>query len=361
MNARRRDRRNADLERYPGLYIDQWGTYYVRKRGQHSLGTKDREEAIKLYTEIKAVWDAEKPRRHIAQRRDYFPTYVQRWIERELPNLQSSKGARKGRALSKSTRSIYRTIALRLAGKLQRPVGEITSRRLRGVLAEWRVDRPSYYNAAITLASVLFESAVADGLLDANPAMGIKRVPTKPKAAAIPPEHLTAIFKAEPREDIREAWQLIYLLSCNPVDAFKLRPDSISRRDGHVYVDFDRQKTGTAQTIYEPLGGDLDATISWWEARRKRLYPLAPTLLALGRGRPMRTQWLSLRFKAAVERAGLPAEYQMRMLRPRALTDEALRAGQATDKGGHKSAAMREHYVRERVPMVARNTLTRIG
>ncbi len=69
---------------------------------------------------------------------------------------------------------------------------------------------------------------------------------------------------------------------------------------------------------------------------------------------------LSDMFRRAQRRAGI-SDYDLRMVRPRALTDEALRAGKPTDKGGHKTESMRAHYVRERVPMVVRNTLGRIG
>jgi hypothetical protein len=74
----------------------------------------------------------------------------------------------------------------------------------------------------------------------------------------------------------------------------------------------------------------------------------------------MSIYWLEAR-KAAQKKHEFKEEYQLRDLRKRRLTDEALTAGKATDKGAHSTEAMRNYYVLNKPPMRHGNTLKRIG
>ena len=72
----------------------------------------------------------------------------------------------------------------------------------------------------------------------------------------------------------------------------------------------------------------------------------------------MDTEHLYRRFKTACRERGY--NYTLRQIRPKALTDEAILAGAATNKGVHLTDAMRRRYVKKVLPVAVKNNLKRI-
>lgn len=74
-------------------------------------------------------------------------------------------------------------------------------------------------------------------------------------------------------------------------------------------------------------------------------------------GEPVSVAYVSRAFAKGVTAAGFEkGTYTLRDLRPKGLTDEYLTAGDS-DKGGHKTEAMKRHYRRVELPMRAKNNL----
>ncbi len=63
------------------------------------------------------------------------------------------------------------------------------------------------------------------------------------------------------------------------------------------------------------------------------------------------------RVRVKNETTGKRVRPTLRDLRPKALTDEFVVGGDS-DKGGHKTEAMKRHYRRKRLPMRAKNRLS---
>ena len=133
---------------------------------------------------------------------------------------------------------------------------------------------------------------------------------------------------------------------------------SLQRVEGQLAVAFAARKTGTEQELIS--NEDMSTTLEWWTAWRQQHAPLSPFLLVHPRdasrkiaSRPIKVEWLSRQWTSAARAAGL-AQYQLRDLRPKSITDEIL-AGNPDNKGGH-SEAMRKHYQRIRLPN--RSTVT---
>ncbi|AWN17137.1 hypothetical protein SALB1_2941 [Salinisphaera sp. LB1] len=113
---------------------------------------------------------------------------------------------------------------------------------------------------------------------------------------------------------------------------------------------------------------DLIEVIEWFREwkREQRLisatlvcYPLKISKRSLS-GKPVSVAYISRRFTAAARAAGLDG-YTLNDMRPKALTDEYLYLeGGDTDKGGHMTEAMKEHYRRVELPMRARSNLRAI-
>jgi len=167
------------------------------------------------------------------------------------------------------------------------------------------------------------------------------------------------------------ACDLIYLVSHRPSDVLRLREEDVAYRlqDGRqvVAVSFTATKNGQAVEIVEDVTteGGIAATLEWfrkWKLQQgivsKSVVVFPITSRRQDAGQPVSRDYLSRRFAEACKGAGFPVgAYTLRDLRKTGLTNEALIAGKATDKGGHKTEQMKQYYVVGGVPQRARNNL----
>ena len=289
-----------------------------------------------------------------------FSEYTKNWRTQSLPKATKNNGAR----LSAKTRKDYAKMMkhqIEPSEHFNVTLSEVTATLIRKFLSQW-LDKPHQYNYLKAAISRVLHAAVDEGLLERNPASDVRNRPTGNRDAYILDNEYVAITSQLPDEWHARACDLIYLLSQRPGDVLKLRESDIKGNEIH----FVTAKTQQAMVI--EMSEDLAATIDWFRRSKRKQGVYSPYVIFYPRksrrhliGKPVSVEYISRRFSAAVVKAGLEkGSYTLRDLRPKGLTDEYLQAGDS-DKGGHKSEAMKRHYRRVKLPMRAKSNLQRIS
>ena len=282
--------------------------------------------------------------------------FLARWRTQILPTL-TRRGSRD--ALAPKTAGDYERMLRRQIEPLEAcaiDLARADAQAMRTLLAPW-LEQPHQYNYLRACLTRALQYAVDSGTLGTNPMRAIEARAKPKRRTYITDVEYCAITDRMP-EYARRACDLLYLSGMRPADALSLRPSSLQRVEGQLAVAFAARKTGTEQELIS--NEDMSTTLEWWTAWRQQHAPLSPFLLVHPRdasrkiaSRPIKVEWLSRQWTSAARAAGL-AQYQLRDLRPKSITDEIL-AGNPDNKGGH-SEAMRKHYQRIRLPN--RSTVT---
>ena len=407
MSPRNRIKENEDLTQYPGLGRYKDGRYYVEhpKSGrQASLKTRDRQTAIQRWSAVYRAWQSQLDddiAERIASRvadlgNTSAPTtlaaLLSTWRTEQLESgrVTARRGHRKGKEISASTKSDYRADCLQLekqplAKKIKLNSPDLLS-ELRKLLSPW-ASQATHYNGLRNTLSRVMSWAVSVGEITRNPVRDIEKAVEHRREILIPDDHYVLItnelmthdFFGKPQDGEWRAriCDLMYLLSQSPIDVFSLRDDQINddhytENDVDYYGSITISRAKTAETVIIGMNTELREAIDWFRAFKKRQNIISPYLFVypryMGRRyqskqvthRTMSAYWLDAR-KAAQKKHQFTEDYQLRDLRKRGLTDEALAAGKATDKGAHATEAMRNFYVLSKPPKRHGNTLKRIG
>lgn len=370
----------------PGLYCYPGRSCYIQLGDMKpvALKTQDKAEALTIYWEFRRIWDAERAGQHaetlterlaVAAKGGDVMTiaaYARHWRETHLPRLLRKNG----KPLANDTREAYGRILEHQieadADLQQRAIGAASTRDVRQFLARW-IATPNYYNHIKAVLSRMFQQAVDEGKLDSNPVADVIRRAVKRREVYCPMEHYLAIT-AELADWQARACDLVYLISHRPGDVLALEDRApfirYETRRGRkvVVVSFTPTKNEQAIEIIDDVEteGGIESALQWFRDWKKAQELVTPRLVVFPRGsrrrdvgRPVPVDYLSRRLAEAVVKAGLrKGAYQLRDLRKKGLTDEARIAGKATNKGAHKTQAMREYYVVGGVPARHRNQLT---
>lgn len=350
--GRPRQRGSKDLP--TGLYRDARG-YRARHpvTGRYVRLGSDKASALRLFEQLRATWSDEaleaKANALVARLQAAggsgltFAGYCRQYLEAGLP----------GRPLATKTRRDYENILRRV--DLDTPVELVDAVALRRYLAP-SLDNPSYYNYQLACLSRVCKHAVDEGLLTRNPCKDIDRRQTEKRRTYITDEDYLAITGC------MSCWHQrivdwIYLVSHNPVDCLTVREDEL--QGGVLRVE--RNKTGERVDI--ELAPDAQDLVAYFRGLKRAQGIVSPYLVVFldGHlvGRPPSVDYIGKRWRRAAKAAGL-AQYQLRDVRPKGLTDEAREAGAATDKGAHASEAMKRHYVRVALPKRVKSKIARI-
>ena len=369
-----RPRKSGTKDLPAGLYCDpDTGMYYVKRKGkQASLKTKNKQQALALYAQVRPKWE-EREFDQLAERiavrinritaptsAETFSIYAKNWREQILPNVTKKNGA----PLATKTRKDYEKMLRRQVESSEHfnvPLSEVTATLLRKFLSNW-LDKPNQYNYLKAVISRVLVAAVDEGLLERNPAADVSNRPTKKRDAYLSDDDYIAIVANFSQEWHARACDMLYLLSHRPGDVLQLRESDIKENEIH----FTTNKNQQAMEV--EMNSDLANTINWFRQWKRKQGINSPHLICHPRtsergliGKPVSVEYLSRRFSAAVVAAGLKkGSYTLRDLRPKGLTDEYMIAGDS-DKGGHKTEAMKRHYRRVKLPMRAKSNLKRLS
>lgn len=382
--GRKRLARNRKLMDW--LYRRDNGAFYAKHplTGKSvTIPTKDQNEARTIYAPIYARWlqdVLEAKAKHLADRirvaespagGQSFAAFCADFREKVLPTLVKKNG----QPLARKTWADYERMLrnqIEPAAAFASPIVSITTQTLRQYLSQW-IGAPTYYNYMRTILTRVWVYAVDCGAVASNPMDGITKRPVGKRTAYVSNDDYVRIL-AQLDEFPARACDLLYLVSHNPVDVLNLQESQVTsgeredpatgERRATVEIALKRNKTTVAVEIWDWADGDLATTVEWFRARKRAQKIVSQHLVVYGTdsrrrsiGTPVSVEYVSRRFAQAVVAAGLPkGSYTLRDLRPKGLTDEFLAAGDS-DKGGHKTEAMKRHYRRVELPMLAKNNL----
>lgn len=235
-------------------------------------------------------------------------------------------------------------------------------RIVREYLSLW-LQKPKTYNYRLACLSRLFSYAVDKGLLVRNPVDAIHGRTPRKREVYMTDEHylqITGTLAEEYHEVYARACDWLYLMSGRPTNMLDVKDEQIHEKEIHYYA------SKNDNPVVVERDAELDELIAWFQSYKRDQKIVSPYLIVhpadAKRGlarKPITAGRLYRYFVDAMETAGLSG-YTLRDIRPKALTDEAERAGEATNKGAHKTQAMRDLYVRKKLPVRVRNTLKRL-
>jgi len=410
---RGRSPENEDLSAYPGLGRYKDGRYFVRHPitdRQASLKTKVQSVAVRRWAALQALWMEEKQdtvAQKIAERvsnlgnTDSTTTLadlLKKWrtTQLELNLVTAKRGSNRGKPVSDKTKTDYKADCIQLERQTLTPKIKLNSPNLisdlRKLLAPWQ-NQPTHYNGLRNTLSRILSWAIINGLLSRNPVRDIEKAVEYRREVLIPDDHYVEITKqlmthkffGNPKNGEWRAriCDLMYMLSQSPIDIFSLREDQISEEkyseDGvHYLGSITISRAKTSESVVIGMNTELRDMVDWFKSFKKAEHIISPFLFVYPRymgkryqskqvtHRTMSAYWLEARNDANAARREsnneeFPHDYQLRDLRKRGLTDEAITAGKATDKGAHATEAMRNYYVLTKPPKRHGNTLKRIG
>jgi len=236
-----------------------------------------------------------------------------------------------------------------------------SAKLLRKFLSQW-LNNPSYYNYVKAVLSKVLETAVDEGLLERNPATDISNRRVPKRDVYLPDNDYIPIMQKLLEEWHVQTCELIYLVSHNPVDVLLLR-DANDIKGNKIHI----TRSKTEQDVVIEMNEDLAATVEWFRRWKRRQGITSPYLICHPLDAPRRSmisqpvsvEYISRRFTQAAIAAGFkPGTYTLRDLRAKGLTDEFEIAGDS-DKGGHKTEAMKRYYRRIKSPMRAKSNLNK--
>lgn len=204
---------------------------------------------------------------------------------------------------------------------------------------------PNMANRVLSLLRVVFDYAVDEQMIDANPARaGIKRYAEAPRRRLISSDEFSAIYAVAPPR-LQCAMDLMYLTGQRVEDVLQIRLANL-REDG-IY--FEQDKTETRLVVaWTP---ELESAVA--RARTLHRGVSGMTLLQGRKGKPVDYRSVRDQWETACKRAGVE-DAQMRDLRAMAATAVRAQGGNATALLGHKRSATTERYLRDKtVPVVA--------
>ncbi len=152
----------------------------------------------------------------------------------------------------------------------------------------------------------------------------------------------------------------LYLVSGRVSDMLDIKENQIIDNAIHY------QASKNNQPVIVEMDNELHDLVTWFQKYKKkqniisRFLIVHPKTAPRGQAtKPITAKRLYIYFKKASKILRF-TKYHLRHLRAKALTDEVILAGSATNKGAHRTELMRQQYVKKKVPVVVQNNIKRI-
>lgn len=246
--------------------------------------------------------------------------------------------------VSAVTMKQYRLAGAKLAHMLsQFRVEEVRSKDIVKVRRQLE-HHPNMANRVLTVAHMAFDRAVEDQVIDSNPVVGVKRCEETSRDRLITPDEFDAIReKAVPR--LQCAMDLMFLTGQRVNDVLSIGLADL--RDEGIYFRQDK----TEAKLLVAWTTELRAAVGRAKALIRGGNGL--TLLQGRHGKPVDYRSIRESWETACRKAGVE-DAQMRDIRAMAATATRAQGGDATALLGHKSKAMTDRYLRDKiVPVVS--------
>jgi len=200
---------------------------------------------------------------------------------------------------------------------------------------------PVRANREISLLSHIFSYAMRWGMMDGNPCIGVAKNPEKGRDRYVTDAEFEGV-KALASPFIAILMDIAYLTALRKGDILALRLDQIG--DEGIYIK--QAKTGAKQ-LYEWSPGLREAV-----DKARKLHPVVRGffLFCTRRGQPytdagIKAMWNRVQVKWANQGG---QRFTFHDIRAKALTDAKRMGRDAQLLAGHASAAMTEHYIKQR-------------
>jgi integrase len=296
----------------PRCVYKRHGAYYYVQNGKwHRLG-KSLEESLSAYARI-----VEKPA-------SGMPALIDRVLAQISPKL------------APSTVEQYTTAARYLKTALADfEPSQVLPRHVAAIKVDLR-ETPNMANRVISFLRQVFDHALEAGLIDSNPALGIKRHSEKKRGRYITDEEFDRIYQHAP-ERLQIIMDLLYLTGQRVNDVLGIRREDVTPHG--IAFQPSKTKTSTGARVIVKTSPALSEAVQRCAGKR---------YLLEGRwGSRLDYRSVSLQWQAACEKAGVE-DAQLRDLRAKSLTDAKAQGLDPTALASHHSAAMTARYIRRR-------------
>lgn len=238
--------------------------------------------------------------------------------------------------LERSTQQVYRRIIERIREQHStKPVGLLEPRHVRKFMSE--IQKPTAAKRFVSILRILLDHGIACGMIDSNPAAGVKAPKTKTKGFHTWTEAEIAQFEEHhvPGTRARLAFALLLCSGQRRSDVVRMGPQHL--RDGVITIT--QQKTGAEVDI--PVHPDLKAIIDVSGSGHM-------AFLVTAQGKPFTAAGFGNWFREACDAAGLPhcSAHGLRKAASRRLAEVGATEHEIAAITGHESLREVERYTR---------------
>lgn len=191
---------------------------------------------------------------------------------------------------------------------------------------------PTQANRIRQYLSSVFSYAVRAGDVDSNPCRDVRGITVPKRDRYVTDEEFNAVKKAAP-QSIADIMEFCYYTGQRIGDVIKVRVEDITSRG--IY--FEQGKTGKRLLV------EMSDDLSGIAGRCGEKYLFESRL-----GGPYTYFGVSAMFRRACKAAGVE-DFHIHDIRAKALTDAHKQGQDAQKLAGHKSRAMTDHYVKQRL------------
>lgn len=296
----------------PRCVYRRHGAYYYVQGGKWIRLGKGLEESLSAYARL-----VERPA-------SGMPGLIDQVLAQISPNL------------APSTVEQYTAAAKYLKGALADfEPSQVLPRHVSAIKMDLR-DTPNMANRVVSFLRQVFDRALEAGLIDSNPALGIKRHAEKKRGRYITDDEYAAIYQHAP-ERLQIIMDLLYLTGQRVNDVLGIRREDVTPLG--IAFQPSKTKTSTGARMVVQMSPALSEAVSRCTGRK---------YLLEGRyGSRLDYRSVSLQWHTACEKAGVE-DAQLRDLRAKSLTDAKAQGLDPTALAAHHSPAMTARYIRRR-------------
>lgn len=224
---------------------------------------------------------------------------------------------------------------------------EVLPVHIKRFMREW-ADIPNMANRRLSVMRQIFEYALAEEMIEANPCAGIKRLDEKKRTRYITDDEYARIW-THATPDARVMIDLQYLTGQRIDDVLHLRWSDV-REDG-VYLEPDKVEDSSGAKILIAMTDDLRAVLG--AARALPRKTRGETILCTARGgRQYAYETARDMLDGAAERAGVE-DFRPNDFRAKCITDAEIQGLDSQALGGHTTRQMTLRYIRQRITKTA--------
>jgi len=321
-------RRKANFNLPPRMYFKHSAYYYVSRENKWVRLSDDRAKAFAKWAEI----EGETPREtgSIKPLAGSMAALIEKYMVEVAP--KKAKATYQGNVMeAKNLNDVFGNMLVLEV----RPTHIAKYLDIRGVKAPIRANRE------ISLLSHIFSYAMRWGQIDRNPCLGVAKHPEKGRDRYITDDEYEKV-KAIANELIATVMDFAYITALRKGDILNLRLDQITEEG--IWIK--QSKTGSKQ-LYVWTSG-LREIVDRAKSLKRPIRGLY--LFCTRQGQPysdtgFKAMWSRVQIKWALQGGN---RFTFHDIRAKALTD-AKRIGLDTQSlAGHASAAMTEHYIKQR-------------